>query len=68
MLGSDSLRRKLNKLSNLDLTNAINKSCLLVENEAKQRCPVGTGQLRSSITHKTEKNSGEVYTNVDYAP
>lgn len=43
-----------------------------VERRAKQLAPVDTGRLRSSITHETGREGGElvgrVGTNVDYAP
>lgn len=68
MQGYKELQDKLNKLSNLDLSKSITESCLLLENTAKRNCPVDSGQLRRSITHKVDKNEGEVYTNVEYAP
>lgn len=68
LLNADSLKEKLNQLSEIDLNKALNNACLLVENEAKQRCPVGTGDLRNSITHEVEGNEGVVGTNVSYAP
>ena len=68
MDGAESLRKKLNSLSDLDFTSAIRKSCLLVENSARSNCPVDSGALRGSITHKVGKSGGEVYTNVSYAP
>ena len=45
-----------------------------VEGEAKLRCPVDTGNLRQSITHRVILNDSEftvkaiIFTNVDYAP
>jgi phage gpG-like protein len=44
------------------------KACLLVENDAKRNCPVDTGRLRQSITHRIEGSTGIVGTNVEYAP
>ena len=39
------------------------------ETYAKQLCPVDTGRLRNSITHKQEGTDTEVIgTNVEYAP
>ena len=39
------------------------------ETYAKQLCPVDTGNLRNSITHKPEGTDTEVIgTNVEYAP
>ena len=46
----------------------LEKACILVENDAKQRCPVGSGELRRSITHTIEDGVGYVYTPLNYAP
>jgi HK97 gp10 family phage protein len=42
---------------------------LYVEGEAILRCPVDTGNLKGSLTHKVDKPDKEVHigTNVDYA-
>ena len=64
----DSLILKLEKLGDLDVTEALEKACLLVENDAKKKVPVDTGNLRSSITHEVNGNEGIVGTNVEYAP
>lgn len=50
------------------LGKALEKACLVVENSAKQNCPVADGQLRQSINHTVEGTKGEVGTNVEYAP
>ena len=63
----DKLVAKLDNLSRLQLEQALNKACLIVENEAKKLCPVDTGQLRSSITHEVVEKEGRVGTNVEYA-
>lgn len=51
---------------------ALNRAGLIVENEAKMLCPIDTGQLRNSITHRLQNNGTEraciVGTNVEYAP
>ena len=48
------------------------KACLLIEAEAKKKCPVDEGRLRASITHETKRNEKEIVglvgTNVEYAP
>ena len=55
------------------LTNARNRALeaigLYVEGEAKLRCPVDTGNLRSSYDHKVDEANKAVHigTNVDYA-
>lgn len=48
----DKLLKKLEKLENVDLDKILNKACILVENDAKKKCPVNTGELRNSITHE----------------
>lgn len=44
----------------------------VVENSAKENCPIDDGVLRASITHKSEMSEssidGVVTSNVDYAP
>ena len=50
------------------LEKALEKACLIVENSAKQNCPVDDGQLRQSITHTVEGTRAEVGTSVEYAP
>ena len=66
----DKLISKLEKLDNVN--QAMEQACILVENEAKIKCPVDNGLLRNSITHYIEDNPieliGVVGTNVEYAP
>lgn len=50
------------------LKQALEQSCLILEGDAKSRCPVDSGQLRQSITHQVDGTRGEVGTNVEYAP
>ena len=67
--GLSSLIKKLNKLSNTSVRDSLEKSCLLVETDAKKLCPVDDGQLRQSITSELiNNNNGAVGTNVEYAP
>ncbi len=40
----------------------------VAEGYAKDECPVDTGRLQNSITHKTEGKSAYIGTNVEYAP
>lgn len=52
---------------------ALDRAGLIVENEAKMRCPVGkTGLLRNSIVHEVRREGMDqcciVGTNVEYAP
>ena len=63
VLGVDRLAKKLKPA---DLKDALNESCLLVENTAKENCPVDSGQLRNSITSNVSGETGEVGTNVEY--
>lgn len=68
IINLDKLNYKLENLANLNVSKALNKACLVVENEAKRLCPVDTGDLRSSITHEVHNNVGIVGTNKEYAP
>ena len=49
---------------------ALEKIGLLAEGYAQMKCPVDTGNLRSSITHEVSEGEKAVYigTNVEYAP
>lgn len=64
----DKLLKKLEKLENVDLDKILNKACVLVENDAKKKCPVNTGELRNSITHEVNGTEAIVGTNTSYAP
>lgn len=65
----NDIERAINKLlNNIDLSRAIEKGSLVIENQAKINCPVDKGNLRQSITHQVDKNVGVVGTNVSYAP
>ena len=64
----DRLLKKLEKLDNIDLDEVLNKACILVENDAKKKCPVDKGQLRNSITHEVEGKEAVIGTNTEYAP
>ena len=68
IINLDKLNYKLEILANLDISKALNKACLVVENEAKRLCPVDTGDLRNSITHEVDDDVGIVGTNKEYAP
>ena len=56
----------------LDMEKKVEKACLLVENQAKQDCPVDQGFLRASITSETEVTvdaiTGRIGSNLEYAP
>ena len=68
IINLDKLNYKLENLANLNVSKALNRACLVVENEAKRLCPVDTGDLRSSITHEVHNDVGIVGTNKEYAP
>ena len=55
-----------------NIERAILQAAIIVEADAKRRCPVDSGRLRSSITHKMTseptKIEAEVGTKVFYAP
>ena len=64
----NSLIIKLDKLGDTSTTNSLEKACLLVENSAKEKAPVNTGNLRNSMTHDVEGDTGIIGTNLEYAP
>ena len=55
-----------------DMEKKMEKACLVVENQAKQNCPVDQGFLRASITSETEVTAEEIVgrtgSNLEYAP
>lgn len=68
IIGLKTLEAKLDGFaSGKALEQAVTKSCLLVEREAKNNCPVDTGALRRSITSDVEGTTGEVYSPLDYS-
>lgn len=64
--------RKMGRDLRKELRKAIEDSCVDWEREAKRRCPVETGLLRSSITHEVSESGqkiiGAVGTNTEYGP
>lgn len=68
VLNLDKVLSKFKNIENIDLTPVLERACLMVENDAKQNCPTDTGQLKGSITHEVQGNTGVVGTNVEYAP
>jgi HK97 gp10 family phage protein len=66
----NALRRALGRQS-ADVRRAVVATGVDVQNEARRRCPVDTGRLRSSIVHRVESDgrstSVEVGSNVNYA-
>lgn len=68
VLNLDKILSKLDNIENIDLQAPLQDACLIVENSAKENCPVDTGELRASIVSHIVGNTGEVGTNVEYAP
>ena len=68
LVGANALYSKLAKIAKIDLTSALTEACMVVETDAKKKCPVDDGTLRGSITSEVEDNKGIVGTNVEYAP
>lgn len=73
--GLSSLLQKLNRLGGNSLTTlekSMSKNIKLIQGEAKELCPVDTGDLRNSINTKVEVTGttvkGIIYTNSDHAP
>jgi HK97 gp10 family phage protein len=62
--------RKRKSVYEQNVAKELFKGALDIESGAKQRAPVDTGRLRSSIQSKIDKEdvSAEVTVNVDYAP
>lgn len=72
MAFSSEVSININKLVDEDLDEilqtALERACLIVEADARERCPVDTGQLQASITSEVDGLVGSVGTNVEYAP
>lgn len=63
-----AVMKMLQKAANINITPALEKACIVVENAAKEKAPVASGELRNSITHSVSGDVGEVGTNLFYAP
>lgn len=46
----------------------LKEACVLVQDTAKQNCPVDTGRLQGSISYEVNGKEGIVGSNVEYAP
>jgi len=75
IMGDKEIQRKIEllaKKNNKAVKEVIEKAVIIVEGNAKEKCPVVTNRLRSSITHEVksigEKHIGKVGSNVEYAP
>ena len=74
IIGVETLLKRLNSLGgNVEETlyNSMVKQTKFVQGEAKELCPVDTGDLRESIKDNTRKYKnkivGSIYTNSDHA-
>lgn len=71
--GLEEINKAIDKFKDkAKLKKALNKSCLLVEREAKKKAPKGVGDLRKSIQHTITEEGGKmvgiVFTPLEYAP
>lgn len=68
----ERLLSRLQNISEMDLTQTMNKATALVHGQAKLLAPVDKGSLGASIHMKVNKVGmiiqGKVYTNLQYAP
>ena len=66
--GNEELIAKLQQIAEGEkIKHNLNDACLVVERAAKEKCPVSTGELRSSISSTVEDFTGEVGTPLEYA-
>lgn len=72
ILGEKEFIKDLEKLSHVDMYDAVANGIKAVQSEAKMRCPVDMGELRNSIYTEMESGEGHIrgtcYTNKKYAP
>ena len=67
--GMDNVLDMLDQVTSIvNVQEALQECCALVEREAKIRAPKDTGALRRSITSRVEGNKGIVFTPLQYAP
>ena len=62
----DGAAKKLDRISS-DFGDAMEKAAKLVENSAKDACPVDTGALQSSINVSLTENGAKISADKDYA-
>lgn len=65
-----NLDKFINKELPQNLLDALERAGMIVENAAKRNAPVGTGELRNSITHAVDSASlaCDIGSNLEYAP
>lgn len=66
--GDKELINKLKSIEKLNIKKALDRGAIIIENQAKQNCPVDTGELRRSITHESTDEFTVIGSNVFYAP
>lgn len=71
--GLDGVLKRLNNVvDEANVTQSLEKACLLVEGEARKKAPKGDGALRRSIESKVSGAGGNyvgvVFTPLEYAP
>lgn len=67
--GMDDVMKMLDSVtSTVNIQEALQKCCALVEREAKQIAPKDNGELRRSISSRVEGQQGIVFTPLEYAP
>ena len=69
--GMKQLSKHLNNLANTQaIAEAMGKGVAMVEADAKENCPVQTGELKRSITSRVEQEptliQGEIFTDKEY--
>lgn len=69
--GIEKFKRELGKVKS-DITRELEQhtsaSLIKIQSDAKRGSAVDTGRLRASIHKRQEGTSGDVFTNVEYAP
>lgn len=67
--GMDDVMKMLESVtSTVNIQEALQKCCALVEREAKQNAPKDHGDLRRSISSRVQGQEGIVFTPLEYAP
>ena len=66
--GMTELLSKLDSVEVINLSKALNRASLVIENQARENAPIDTGELRRSISHEVQGNEAVVGTNLFYAP
>lgn len=66
--GLDELLKDFDSIKKINLSKALNRASLVIENQARENAPIETGELRRSITHEVEGNDAYVGTMLYYAP